>query len=93
VFSRSDTSTDSQRFYESVLEFLDDPEEAGEVDALLQWWNWYVITAFSPQRFLIHSFDSQIFPSFVTQDKEVTKSSALAMLKEKRAQRRRQAGA
>jgi len=40
VFCRSDTSTDSERFYESVLHFLDDPEEKEEVDGLLNWWNW-----------------------------------------------------
>jgi hypothetical protein len=40
TFSRSDTSTDSERFYESVSDFLDDPEEKGEVNDLLSWWNW-----------------------------------------------------
>jgi hypothetical protein len=40
VFCRSDTSTDSERFYESVLDFLDDPEEKDEVTDLLNWWNW-----------------------------------------------------
>jgi hypothetical protein len=40
VFCRSDTSTDSERFYDTVLEFLDDPEEKDEVDDLLSWWNW-----------------------------------------------------
>jgi len=39
VFCRSDTLTDSERFYVSVLEFLDDPEEKAEVDDLLNWWN------------------------------------------------------
>ena len=32
---------DSENFYVSVLEFLDDPEEKAEVDELLNWWNWY----------------------------------------------------
>jgi hypothetical protein len=41
VFCRSDTSTDSERFYDTVLEFLDHPEEKEEVDELLNWWNWY----------------------------------------------------
>jgi hypothetical protein len=39
VFCRSDTSTDSARFYESVLHFLDHPDEKGDVNALLLWWN------------------------------------------------------
>jgi hypothetical protein len=40
VFCRSDTLTDSELFYETVLQFLDDPEEKDEVDELLNWWNW-----------------------------------------------------
>jgi hypothetical protein len=31
--------TDSERFYNSVLELLDDPEEKEEVDQLITWWN------------------------------------------------------
>jgi len=30
---------DSEQFYESVLDFLDDPEEKEEVDDLINWWN------------------------------------------------------
>jgi hypothetical protein len=41
VFCRSDTATDSERFYESVLDFLDHPEEKDNVADLLNWWNWY----------------------------------------------------
>ncbi|KAF8833673.1 hypothetical protein BDN67DRAFT_1017286 [Paxillus ammoniavirescens] len=39
VFSQTDLVTDSERFYNSILEFLDDPEEKDEVDQLLVWWN------------------------------------------------------
>jgi len=39
VFCRNDTSTDSERFYESVLDFLDHPEEQDGVRDLLRWWN------------------------------------------------------
>ena len=39
VFSRTDTITDSERFYSSILDLLEDPEEADEVDRLLTWWN------------------------------------------------------
>ena len=39
VFSRTDTVTDSERFYNSLLEILDDPAEKKEVDALLKWWD------------------------------------------------------
>jgi hypothetical protein len=40
VFCRSDTSTDSERFYESVLAFLDNLEKKDDVGDLLNWWNW-----------------------------------------------------
>ncbi|KAF8219237.1 hypothetical protein L208DRAFT_1342013 [Tricholoma matsutake] len=39
VFCRSDTLTDSERFYESVLDFLDDPEEQDKVADLLNWYH------------------------------------------------------
>ncbi|KIJ08289.1 hypothetical protein PAXINDRAFT_18565 [Paxillus involutus ATCC 200175] len=38
VFSCTDLVTDSEHFYTSILELLDDPEEK-EVDQLLIWWN------------------------------------------------------
>jgi hypothetical protein len=31
--------TDSERFYGSVLDLLEDPEEIKEVDTLLAWWD------------------------------------------------------
>jgi hypothetical protein len=34
--------TDSERFYNSILELLEDPEEKEEIEVLLQWWNRYV---------------------------------------------------
>ncbi|KAJ3524297.1 hypothetical protein NMY22_g11059 [Coprinellus aureogranulatus] len=39
TFSRSDRETDSETFYTSILEVLEDPEEQEEVKELLQWWN------------------------------------------------------
>ena len=39
VFSRTDLLTDSERFYNSILELLDDPEEAEEANQLMIWWN------------------------------------------------------
>lgn len=39
VFSRTDLATDSERFYNTVLEFLYDVEEKEDVDSLLMWWN------------------------------------------------------
>ena len=43
VFSRTDLATDSERFYNSILELLDDSDEKGEVDQLMAWWNRCVI--------------------------------------------------
>ncbi|KAF8837515.1 hypothetical protein BDN67DRAFT_991738 [Paxillus ammoniavirescens] len=39
VFSHTDLVTNSERFYSSIVELLDDPEEKDEVDQLLTWWN------------------------------------------------------
>ncbi|KAG1758762.1 hypothetical protein EDD22DRAFT_956575 [Suillus occidentalis] len=39
VFSRTDTTTDSETFYHSLLDVLEDPDESKEVDELLMWWN------------------------------------------------------
>ncbi|KIM71939.1 hypothetical protein PILCRDRAFT_16592 [Piloderma croceum F 1598] len=39
VFSRTDTAMDSERFYGSILDLLDDADEAEEVGDLLMWWN------------------------------------------------------
>jgi hypothetical protein len=39
VFSRTDRETDSETFYTSVLELLEDPEEQDEVKSLMLWWN------------------------------------------------------
>ncbi|KAF8329620.1 hypothetical protein F5887DRAFT_896688, partial [Amanita rubescens] len=46
VFSRSDTSTDSERFYESVWDFLNDPDERNEVTDLLSWWDCQVFPSY-----------------------------------------------
>ena len=39
VFSRTDTITDSEKFYTTILELLYNPAEKREVDALFVWWN------------------------------------------------------
>ncbi|KAG0700707.1 hypothetical protein DFH29DRAFT_982968 [Suillus ampliporus] len=43
VFSRTNTTTDSETFYHSFLDLLEDLEECKEVDELLTWWNWLII--------------------------------------------------
>jgi hypothetical protein len=39
VFSRTDLATDSENFYNSVLDLFNDVDELEEVNALLVWWN------------------------------------------------------
>ena len=44
VFSRTDTVTDSETFYTSVLDLLEDEDEKEEVKDLIVWWNRYRCT-------------------------------------------------
>lgn len=44
VFSRTDTTTDSETFYSSIVDLFDDPDEQEEVKELLTWWNRYALT-------------------------------------------------
>ena len=39
TFVRLDTVSDSERFYNTVLDLLEDIEEIEEVNKLLNWWN------------------------------------------------------
>lgn len=39
VFSRTDTATDSEKFYNTIYELFEDPLERSEVTELLLWWN------------------------------------------------------
>ncbi|KAG2757845.1 hypothetical protein P692DRAFT_201858825 [Suillus brevipes Sb2] len=50
VFSRTNTTTDSEMFYHSLLDLLEDPEECQEVDELLTWWNRQVFPTSSAAR-------------------------------------------
>ncbi len=45
VFSRTDTVTDSERFYNSILDLFEDVEENEEVNDLLLWWNRYALAS------------------------------------------------
>lgn len=45
VFSRTDTVTDSEFFYNLVIDLLEDKGEVVEVTELLKWWNQYVLSA------------------------------------------------
>lgn len=47
VFSRTDHITDSERFYNSIMEILTDRDEAKEIKELLTWWDRYVLSVVS----------------------------------------------
>ncbi|KAG1741363.1 hypothetical protein EDB19DRAFT_1634531 [Suillus lakei] len=47
VFSCTDTVTNSERFYNSILDIFEDPDEKQEVDDLTIWWNKQVFPSFS----------------------------------------------
>jgi hypothetical protein len=67
VFSRTDTTTDSERFYFTVLDLLEDIEEQVEVNELLAWWDRYelIITFFlsATNRWNFQSNISELFIS------------------------------
>ena len=68
------------------MDFLDHPEEIEEVIKLLDWWNWWV-TLYIAQLYT-HCFYSQIFLSYIKQQPDVTKQSALAKLKKRREEKK-----
>jgi hypothetical protein len=39
IFSRTDTITDSERFYNTIIDLFDDIDENEEVNDLETWWN------------------------------------------------------
>ena len=39
VFSRTDITTDTETFYNSVMDYFEDPDEEEGVQELLVWWN------------------------------------------------------
>ncbi|KAF8834364.1 hypothetical protein BDN67DRAFT_915104 [Paxillus ammoniavirescens] len=47
VFSRTDLVTDSERFYNSIIDLLDNPDEQDEVHQLLTWWNCQVFPLYA----------------------------------------------
>ncbi|KAF8067037.1 hypothetical protein FPV67DRAFT_1417472 [Lyophyllum atratum] len=46
IFSRTDLTTDSERFYNTILDLFEDPDEKQEVDMLLNWWNRQIFPSF-----------------------------------------------
>ncbi|KIK32359.1 hypothetical protein CY34DRAFT_101648, partial [Suillus luteus UH-Slu-Lm8-n1] len=70
VFSRSDTATDSETFYHSLLDLLEDTDESKEVDELLVLIHWHVL--------------SQVFPTSSAAKRPITANSVLSKIRQKR---------
>jgi hypothetical protein len=83
TFSRTDTSTDSEAFYNSILDLLEDPEEREEVDTLLQWWNRQEAQPILRRR-QANLAPRQIFPQTAAESRALIEGSALARIKHKR---------
>lgn len=85
TFCRSDTITDSERFYNSVIDFLEDPEEDLEVKKLLAWWNRSVLSMLALRRGTEFGDFRQVFPvQEQFNSKTVSKDSVFAIIKERR---------
>ena len=81
VFSRTDLITNSERFYTSILDLLDDTDEKDEVELLLMWWNGYVfIVNVVP---VLMTVFRQIFPLYADLERVPSKNSALAQIRQK----------
>ena len=78
VFSHTDLTTDSKRFYNSILELLDDPDEKGEVNQLMMWWNWWDL--FCNYWSVANEDISQIFPLYSDVERFPSKDSALSRI-------------
>ncbi|KAH6867233.1 hypothetical protein BKA70DRAFT_1497334 [Coprinopsis sp. MPI-PUGE-AT-0042] len=76
TFSRTDEEMDSETFYNSIIEFLEDPEEQKEADSLVEWWNKF--SPFSP------AFSKDV-------QRVVPERSALALLRQRREQMKKNA--
>ncbi|KAH6907335.1 hypothetical protein BKA70DRAFT_1104843 [Coprinopsis sp. MPI-PUGE-AT-0042] len=61
VFSRNDTITDSERFYNSIVAFLEDPEEKSDVKKLLAWWDKCALSGFYLSCCLLTSLSDRFF--------------------------------
>ena len=89
VFSHMDHVTNSECFYNSILELLEEREERDEVNQLMTWWNRYI-------RNLIESTSltnilRQIFPLYTEVEGLPSKDSVLARIRQKRAEYRERA--
>ena len=81
VFSCTDLVTDSEHFYTSILDLLDDHDEKDVVDQLLMWWNRYVlIVNLVPVPMTVFR---QIFLLYAELEQVPSKNSTLAQIRQK----------
>ncbi|KAG1820670.1 hypothetical protein DFJ58DRAFT_720189 [Suillus subalutaceus] len=72
VFSQTNTTTNSKTFYHSLLDLMEDPEECKEVDELLTWWNWLIIT-----------YAAKFFPLPPAAKRPISANSALSKIQQR----------
>ncbi|KAF6756502.1 hypothetical protein DFP72DRAFT_846797 [Ephemerocybe angulata] len=54
TFARTDSVTDSEYFYNLIIELLEDPEEKVEVEDLLKWWNLQIFPTYISDNRMVH---------------------------------------
>ncbi|TEB38586.1 hypothetical protein FA13DRAFT_1619883, partial [Coprinellus micaceus] len=69
VFSRTDKVTDSEYFYNLLVELLEDPEEKVEVSSLLAWWDRQIFPSYLTETRTIHK--NSVFARIKRQRKEI----------------------
>ena len=93
VFSRTDTTTDSEHFYE----ILEDPEEQQEVQALMKWWNMWAlyntIQKFKLLNMILSINNRHIFPNHVSGLCAPKKDCVISKIREKQARAKAAAAA
>ncbi|KAG1860098.1 hypothetical protein F4604DRAFT_1882641 [Suillus subluteus] len=62
VFSRTDTVTDSEKFYHSILDLLEDLDESEEVADLMTWWMQFV-NPHQLEAIYVNALHNRIFPN------------------------------
>lgn len=83
MFARSNCVTDSERFYNTIMDLFLEVRELGEINQLIAWWNVYVEYFYSVVCNPSHRF-RQIFPGAMSQDDSIAEDAPLAMIRKRR---------
>ena len=86
IFSKTDTVTDSERFYNTMLDLFNLADKKKDINDLLTWWNWYVIipNTLSMVTESLYLYYRQIFSSYLVAWPSIDQDSPLARIKAKR---------